>query len=149
MGSLSHGDTGNTEGSTAAGSRLDQCECWIRPDEGAVLTAPQTPTSTTQHFTSLAQQLHTSLNAHPLTRLLLDDIEVNLGDEQRLQARDTGLAASRDLTDKGMMCDTGEVRLKASKRCEFGETQCEDDAEEGEGASVAKRMRTEQVVLSL
>lgn len=146
MGSLSHG---NTQATTTSGRMLEGCGCWIRPDEGALLTAPQVPAVATQHFTSLAQQLHTSLHAHPFTRLLLDDLEVGLGGEQRLQARETSLVAPRDLNDKSVMRDTGEVRLQASKRCEFGETQYEDATEEGEGASVAKRMRTEQVVLSL
>ena len=122
----------------------------MRADEGALLTTPQVPADATQHFTSFAQQLQTSLHAHSLTRLLLDDLEVDLEAGQTLQASEkTDLAAPRDLTNKGVMCDTGQVRLQASKRCEFGDTQYEDAEEEGEGANVAKRMRTEQVVLSL
>lgn len=135
----------NTEADTASGSRLGECGCWIRPDEGALLTAPQVPAAASQHLTSLAQQLHSSLHAHPLTRLLLDDLEVDLEAEQRLQASETGLSAPRDLTGKGVRRDTGEVRLQAAKRCDFGDTQYEDAKEEGEGASVAKRLRTEQV----
>lgn len=135
----------NTEAATASGRRVGECGCWIRSDEGALLTAPQVPAAASQHLTSLAQQLHSSLHAHQLTRLLLDDLEVDLEAEQRLQASETGLAAPRDLTGKGTRHDTGEVRLQAAKRCDFGDTQYEDAKEEGEGASVAKRLRTEQV----
>lgn len=131
----------------ASGRRAGECGCcWIRPDEGALLTAPQVPAAASQHLTSLAQQLHSSLHAHPLTRLLLDDLEVDLDAEQRLQASEAGLTAPRDLTGKGgVRHDTGEVRLQAAKRCDFGDTQYEDTKDEGEGASVAKRLRTEQV----
>lgn len=104
----------------------------------------------TQHLTSLAQQLHSSLHSHPLTRLLLDDLDVDLEGEQSLPAGEVGLAAApRDLHSQGVMCNSGDVRLQGAKRCEFGETRFEDASGETEGANLAKRMRTEQAVLSL
>lgn len=159
MGSLSHGDA-EAAGGAGSGGRMDGCGCWITPEGGsALLIPPQMPpcaaaaaaaAAATQHLTSLAQQLHSSLHSHPLTRLLLDDLDVDLEGEQRLSAGDVGLAAaSRDLRSQGAMCDTGDVRLQAAKRCEFGETQFENASGETECASVAKRMRTEQAVLSL
>lgn len=138
---MSHGDAEAAGGATS-GENLDGCGCWIKPKgDSALFTSPHVPPCTaaaaaaTQHLTSLAQQLHSSLHSHQLTRLFLDDLDVNLEGEQRLPAEEVGLA--------------GDPRLQTAKRCEFGETHFDDASGEIEGANVAKRMRTEQAVMSL
>lgn len=136
-----------------SGGRLDGCGCWVIPEEGdALLAPPQAPpcTAATQHLASLAQQLHSSLHSHPLTRLLLDDLDVDLEGAPRLPPGEVSLgAAPGDPNSPGVMCDSDDVRLQGAKRCEFGENRFEDASGETEGAKLAKRMRTEQVVLSL
>lgn len=130
----------------SAASSRKECGC-LRQEQDPCHATPQEDAT---NLASLGQSLHTSFHSHKLTRLFLNDLEIKLSEEvQRREATEKDITCIRNVHSANILYNsTEDVTLKSSKRC-----HCREEDLQGVGdrekVSTAKRMRTEEVVLSL
>lgn len=123
-----------------------ECGCWRQELEPRHATTQE---DAKDHLSSFGQHLHTSLCPHQLTTLFLDDLQAKLSQEvQRREVTEKDITVHRNVHSTNIIYDNEDVNLKSSKRghCSEGDLRGVGETEE---VSTAKRICTEQVVLSL
>lgn len=137
---------GVVEASAGSGG---QCGCWRRMEGGGGGDQGRPTNDHHHHLAPVDHRLRDGLQSHRLNTLFIDDLEVKLGEEvgRREAAAGDDLVIHNNIRTASMLFDGDDVTLKSSKRCHCRERDLRGG--EADDASTAKRMRTEQVVLSL